>query len=208
MFSFTLDDLLLIFKNYNLSIWPLQIVAYLLAVTAVIFSIKKVKYSSGVISAILSAFWLWTGIVFCLIHWVPSYIYAYGFAVLCIIQGILFLTFLFKPNYIESTPSPLQFKTGITILFYAMIGYPLLGFFLGHVYPNYLPLGLVPCPTAILTFGLFLCIRNKYPKYFIIIPLILAMTALVPASKGLYEDTGLFFTGFVGSYLLLKKNHI
>ena len=91
MFSFTLNDLLMVFERFNLAVWPLHILAYILGLLAVFFAIKQTKYSMKIVLSILSIFWLWFGIVFCLIYWAPSYKYAYGFGFLSIIQGLLFL---------------------------------------------------------------------------------------------------------------------
>ena len=63
-----------------------------------------------------------------------------------------------------------------------------------------LPLGLVPCPTTIFTFGLLLLINKKYPKYYLIVPFIVAVAGLLAIYKGIYEDIGLFLAGLVGAY--------
>lgn len=206
MFSFTIDDLLLVFERLNLAVWPLQIIAYILGLMAVFFAIKQTKYSMKIILAILSFFWLWIGIVFCLIYWVPSYQYAYGFGVLCIIQGILFLISAFKPNLPDYPRSKLHATVGILFILYAMAAYPLIGYFLGHVYPKSLPFGLVPCPTTIFTFGLFLLIPKKFPRYYLVVPFIVAFVGLLAIYKGVYEDIGLFFSGLIGTYLILKRD--
>jgi hypothetical protein len=58
MFSFTLNDLLLIFERLNLAVWPLQIIAYILGLLVVFLAIKQMKYSMKIVLAILSIFWL------------------------------------------------------------------------------------------------------------------------------------------------------
>lgn len=205
MFSFTIDELLLGFERYNLAIWPLQIIAYILGLLAVFLVIRRTRHTIRIVSAILSFFWLWTGIVFCLIFWAPIYVYAYGFGALGIIQGLLFLISAFKPDLPETPRTKLHLAASTIFLIYALVGYPVIGYFIGHVYPVFLPLGLVPCPTAVFTFGLFLLIDRKYPGYYLIIPLFVAMGGLVAAYKGVYEDIGLVLTGLTGTYLILKR---
>ena len=206
MFSFTIDELLLVFERFNLTIWPLQIIAYIFGLMAVFFAIKQTKHAMRVVSAILSFFWLWAGIVFCLIYWAPSYKYAYGFGVLCIIQGLLFLISACKPNLSDCPRSQLYSTTGILFICYAMAVYPLFGYFLGHVYPKSLPFGLVPCPTTIFTFGLFLLIHKKFPRYYLIVPFIVTIAGLLAVYKGVYEDIGLFLAGLIGTFLILKRD--
>ena len=205
MFSFTIDDLLLIFQRFNLAIWPLQIVAYVLGFVAFFFAIKQTGLSMKIILAILSFYWLWSGIVFCLIHWAPSYPSAYVFGVFCIVQGVLFLISLFQSNLSDCPQTRMHFIVGIVLVLYALAGYPLVGYLVGHVYPKSVPFGLAPCPTTVFTFGLFLLIPQKFPRYYLIVPFILAIASLLAVYKGIYEDIGLFIAGVIGTYLLVKR---
>ena len=206
MLSFTTEEILLIFERFNLAIWPMQIISYILGILAVFFALKKTKYSMKIVLVVLSFFWLWSGIMFCLIYWAPSYVFAYGFGALCIIQGLLFLFSLFKSNFSDCPRINLHFTLGIIFVIYAIIGYPVFGYFLGHVYPKFLTVGLVPCPTAVFTFGLFLLINNKFPRYYLFVPFIVAIASLLAVYKGIYEDIGLFLTGLIGTVLILRRD--
>jgi hypothetical protein len=205
MFAFTIDDLLLIFQRFNLAVWPLQIVAYVLGLVAVFFAIKQTGYSMKIVLAILAFHWLWAGIVFCLIYWAPSYPSAYVLGVLCIVQGILFLVSLFRSNLSDCPGTRAYFIVGIVFVIYALAGYPIVGYLVGHVYPKSAPFGLVPCPTAVFTFGLFLLVQKKFPGYYLAVPVIVAIAGLVAIYKGVYEDIGLFISGIIGTYLLVKR---
>ena len=62
---FTREAFLAMFGAYNQAVWPLQILAYLLAIVAVVLSIEPFfRWSDRLIVAILAAFWLWIGGVF------------------------------------------------------------------------------------------------------------------------------------------------
>lgn len=204
--SLTPDQMLATFEAYNIAVWPMQLLAYLLAILALYFTLKSSRNSSRITTAILSFLWLWTGIVFCIFFWGPAYRPAYGFAVLAIIQGVLFsasvsrprLSFLFEPNVCS--------VAGMAFIAYAMIGYPLVGSFIGHNYPRVLPLGLVPCPTTIFTFGLLMMTDRKVPRYFLVVPLLLALSAPVPVSLGILEDIGLILAGLVGTITILFRD--
>lgn len=206
MLSFTLEEFLMGLERYNLSIWPLQIFAYLFGIVILYFSIKKTKYSNKIVLAILSLYWFWNGIVFCLIFWVPTYKFAYLFGVFCIIQGFLFLVGIFKSNFSINFRANSLSIIGIIFVVYAMVGYQLFGYFLGHVYPKFFPFGLVPCPTTIFTFGLFLMTDKKFPKYYLIVPFIVAMGGFLAAYKGILEDIGLIIAGLLGTYLILHRD--
>lgn len=52
--TLTLEQLLSTFESYNLAIWPMQVLAYLLGITALFFAIKRTQYSSRIVVGILS----------------------------------------------------------------------------------------------------------------------------------------------------------
>jgi len=169
---FTIEQFLGIFEKYNLAVWPMQIVLILIAVLTLILSLKKISYSDKTISIILSFFWLWIGIVYHLAYFTAINKAAYLFGVLFIIQGLIFL-------FAGGIKSKLSFKfqsssygvIGSLFILYALIIYPILGYFFGHVYPKNPTFGL-PCPTTIFTFGLLLWTVKIVPKYVLVIPLI------------------------------------
>lgn len=206
MLSFNLEEFLVVLEQYNLAIWPLQIIAFLLGIVALFFSQKRKKYSDQIILAILSFYWLWNGIVFCPFYWAPTYKYAYLFGSFCIIQGLLFLIGVFRPSISFGRYSNLHSIIGILFIVYAMFGYQLLGYFLGHIYPKFFPFGLVPCPTTIFTFGIFLLTGNKFSKYYLLVPLIVAIAGFLAVYKGVFEDIGLIIAGLLGTYLLLRRS--
>ena len=205
MFSFTLEDFFAVLKHYNLSIWPIQIFAYILGIVALFFYIKKTKYSEKIIMGILSFFWFWNGIIFCPIYWGPSYEYAYAFGALCIIQGLLFMWLSVKSDLDAGVRTNLQFVTGVFFIIYALAGYNILGLILNRVYPVFFPFGLIPCPTTIFTFGMFLVMKKKFPNYILIIPSIVAVVGILAVYKGIFEDIVLILSGITGTILLLQR---
>jgi len=87
-----------------------------------------------------------------------------------------------------------------------MIGYPVVGHFMGYEYPLTLPFGLVPCPTTVFTFGLFMLSDRKVPRYFLVIPILFTVSAGVSVSRGVREDVGLIVAGVVGTALMLIRD--
>lgn len=206
MLSFNLDEFLMVLERYNLYIWPLQIFTYFLGILALFFTIKRTKYSDKIILAILSFYWFWNGIVFCLMFWAQTYKFAYLFGVVCIMQGFLFLIAVFKSVISMHFQLSSYSIIGLVFVVYAMVGYQLFGYFLGHIYPKFFPFGLVPCPTAIFTFGLFLITDKRLPKYYLFIPFFVAMGGFLAAYKGILEDLVLIITGFLGTAMLLIRD--
>jgi hypothetical protein len=205
MLSFSREEFLLVLENYNLAIWPIQIIAYALIALVLYYLFKQTKYSTKIILSVLSLFWLFNGIVFSLIYWSPSHFFGYTFGVLCVIQGLLLLYSIKGSDITIGSPDKTYTLVGLLFVFYAIIGYQLFGYFLGHIYPKFFPAVLVPCPTAIFTFGIFLIINNKIPLQYYIIPFIIALGGFLAAYNGIYEDVGLILTGVLGSILIIRK---
>jgi len=206
MFSFSTEEFLLVLENYNLTIWPIQIFAYVLVALALFLLFKQTKYSTKIVLAVLSLFWLFNGIVFCFIYWSPSHLFGYIFGILCVIQGFLLLYSIKKSDMVIGSPDKTYTLIGLLFVFYAFIGYQIIGYFLGHIYPKFFPAGLVPCPTTIFTFGIFLIIHNKTPLQYYIIPLIISLGGFLAAYNGIYEDIGLIIAGVLGTILIIGRN--
>jgi len=206
MLSFSIEDFFLVLESYNLAIWPFQIFSYILDVLALFFSFKSTNYSPKIVLAILSFFWLFNGIVFNLIYWAPSHLFGYIFGICCIIQALIFLYGLLKSEISISFPGITYSLIGIIFVIYAIVGYQIFGYYLGHIYPKFFPVGLVPCPTTILTFGIFLIISKRIPIKYYIIPIIIALGGFLAVYKGIYEDIGLIIVGLLGTILIIRRD--
>jgi len=204
---FTVEQFMSIFEKYNIAVWPMQVILVLIALLALFLSLRKFSYSDRVISIILGFFWLWIGIVYHIIYFTSINEAAYLFGILYVIQGLVFI-------FVGGMKSKLSFKFqpsnygiigGIFIL-YALVIYPILGYFLGHVYPKKPTFGL-PCPTTIFTFGLLLWTDQIVPKYVLVIPLIWSVVGFGAAlSLGVKEDYGLLMAGVLGFILIFVRD--
>ncbi|MCL5952445.1 MAG: DUF6064 family protein [Chloroflexi bacterium] len=209
---FDLEATFRFFTQYNLSVWPMQIVDYVLSVVILFAAVKKVKYSDQIIAAILAFFWIWTAIMF----WPPAGVVlplVPVLAALAFIQGALFLMSIWRPivSYRFGTDS--FSLTGLALVAFGLIVYPLIGYSVGHTYPQSLTVGVFPCPTTILTLGLFLCTAGKVPKYLIVIPGFFAIMlglsnlyVILGPSGGIVEDIGLLLSGLIAIPVLIYRD--
>jgi hypothetical protein len=202
---FPIELFVRVFEKYNLDIWPMQVVAYIIGIVSLFFVIKRTEYSNRINAAILSFLWLWIGIVFFLLYFAPVFSLHYVFGGLFIIQGILFLANVFKPRVSFGCKRDVYSLVGILFIAYAMIGYPVVGYLLGHGHSA--PFGVTPCPTTVFTFGLLLLIDKKVPKLFLVIPLLWALIGgLPPVFVGVFEDIGLIVAGLLGTAMILYRD--
>lgn len=205
---FTIDEFLEVFRKYNLSVFPMQLLFYLFGAMALYCSIKKSRLSDKIILLILSFLWLWTGIVYHLLHfsWINKAAYLFG--VLNIVQAGLFYFFgIHRGKITFDVKEDVCGVAGGLLILYALLVYPVFGHQLGHQYPSSPTFG-VPCPTTIFTFGILLWSENKVPLVVLIIPFLWSLIGATAAIYlGMLEDLGLFLSALITAFLLYSRNH-
>jgi len=204
---FTKEQFFDVFKNYNLAVWPYQIILSLTAVFVIFLVVKKIKISDLLINIILSIYWLWNGILFFIIFFLPITRGAYFFGALFIIQALLFIVFGVITNRISYIFKFNSYSLiGIIFIFYSLVIYPIIGHIIGHTYPK-LPAFGVPCPTVIFTFGILLLTNKKIPVFFLIIPFLWSLMGISAAiNYNVLQDIGLAVSGILGSVLIVIRN--
>ena len=202
---FTTDQFLSVFKEYNQSLWPTQVILILIALLLLYFLFREKIYSNRLISAGLALFWLWMGIVYHLIFFSQINPAAKIFGALFIIQAVLFIYYgIIKHNLEFKYKKNIIGFISIVFFLYALIFYPLLGFALGNRYPEMPTFGL-PCPTTIFTFGLIMLLENRKKPLFII-PILWSIIGFGAAIKlGIFQDIGLLIAGAASLVILFIK---
>lgn len=201
---FTVEQFLGVFREYNLSVFPLQIIFNLIALLFIFFIFKN-KKSSKFIIFYLGFLWLWMGTVYHLFFFTAINNAAYLFGVIFIFQGTFFFYYALRKEIKFKLTSGIRSYSSLALLLYSLIIYPLLGYALGHGYP-YSPTFGLPCPTTIFTFAVLLLINGKIPVKLTIIPLIWSVIGFTAAlSLGIYEDIGLLAAGLITLLFLIYK---
>jgi hypothetical protein len=206
-FPFTREQFLTIFSQYNLAVFPLQIVFIILGIVALWFVVKKSPISDRIILLILIFFWFWMGIVYHILFFSSINPLAYVFGVLFVIEAGLLIYFGVTKKLVGFSPTQDRYTLiGLVFIVYALVIYPIIGTVAGHGYPRLPTFGL-PCPTTIFTFGLFLMADKKFPLPLLVIPLLWSMIGFFAAlSLGITEDYMLLVAGVVGTALIIMKN--
>ena len=204
---FTTSQFLEIFRVYNETVFPIQVVFYLLGVIIVYLAIKTSPRSDRIISVLLAFFWLWMGVIY---HWLlftSINKLAYIFGALFVIQGMLFLYFgFFHQKITFRYRKDIYGITGLIFIVYALMIYPLIGAFGDHAYP-YSPTFGLPCPTTIFTFGMILLSDKKFPILLLVIPFLWSILGVSAAINfGIIEDTFLVIAGFATVLLVFFRN--
>lgn len=205
---FTIEQFLSVFELYNQSVWPFQVLVYIPVVFSIILILKISKLSGKFISSTLVFLWLWMGVIYHLTFFTTINPAAYVFGILFVTQAILLayygllkgtLSFVFEGDVFS--------YAGIALVAFALIVYPLAGYFFGHIYPRSPTFGL-PCPTTIFTLGILLMLKGRIPFRLLIVPILWSIIGFMAALQlSIYEDTGLLISGITALICTILKNN-
>jgi hypothetical protein len=200
---FSIEMLLDYFAVYNERIWPTQLLGYVLGLLTLGPLFRPGKAWNRVVTGVLAFLWLWVGLVF----WRRAAIemaYLYAPTALFAVQGALFLHALVRDRIAYEPVRHVDTAVGLAFTAYALVGYPLAGLLVGHVYPHTPLSPLFPCPATILTFGVLLLAR-RVPRHLLVIPTLWAMSGALWFYLGMVEDAGLVIAGVVGTVMLIAR---
>jgi hypothetical protein len=206
---FTTEQFFNVFAQYNTAVWPMQVILNLLAIIALFLTTGKVNYADRAVSAILAFLWIWTGLVYHIVFFTSINNLAYVFGGFVILQGVLFFIAGSLRQKISFRPHrDIYSIVGGLLILYGLLIYPILGYFLGHVYP-YSPTFGAPCPTTIFTFGLLLWTDRKLPKYLLVIPLLWSIIGFFATINwGVSEDIMLLIAGWTATAMIWYRDRV
>jgi hypothetical protein len=82
-FPFTGETYFSLFEIYNDTIWPAQVVAYLLGLSVLFLALRPTPAGERIALAVLSLFWLWNGLVYHLVFFLQINFAALPFGACC-----------------------------------------------------------------------------------------------------------------------------
>lgn len=188
---FTVQQFLDVFRLYNESVWPAQWLLATAALAALWLALRPGRWPARAVSGILAALWLWSGLAYHVVFFTLIDRAALAFGVLFIAQAALFAWLALRGTLVFRPRRDAAGVIGGVLVAYALVVYPLLGYALGHRFPEAATFGL-PCPTTIFTFGLLLWARPSLPRVALVVPTLWAIIGTSAALRlGMTEDLGL-----------------
>jgi hypothetical protein len=166
---FTPDQFLGVFADYNRDLWLVAAVLWLATLTAVVLVWREPERWSPAASFFAAALWLWNAVAYHALLFTRINPAAWLFAALFAVQAALFVRAGLRRRIVYFSSSGATLALGAGLAAYSMV-YPLLSMTVVHGYPATPTFG-VPCPTAILTIGLFLTVRGGAPTGLALIPI-------------------------------------
>jgi hypothetical protein len=200
---FSAEQFLAVFAAYNAAVWPAQIVAYVVELVAIIGMIHPGARSDRVVAAALAGMWLFTGIAY---HWLRFTVIncaAYAFGAGFVLQaGLVLYAGSIGRLRLGVPKSRMRLATGLILILYVAILYPLIGIAL-HGYPAAPLFGFTPCPVTIFTLGCLLLTMRPVPWWVAAIPVLWSMIDGTAAFLlGMPQDLVLRVSGVVAALML------
>ncbi|MGE5382190.1 MAG: DUF6064 family protein [Omnitrophica WOR_2 bacterium] len=200
---FSNEQFLAVFEQYNVSVFPAQIIILLLGFLAL-----KLVFRSGVrksiyVSSFLAILWLWSGIVYHIGFFSDLNKPAIVFGLLFIIQGVLIIyEGWFKKALAFSFTQIISNDIGLFFVLFGLIIYPFISWFTEKSLVHIISAGL-PCPSVIITLGFFMLNSARIKWYLFIIPVLWSIIGISAALNfGIYQD----FMMIIGALALVLIN--
>ena len=191
---------------YNVATWPVQAIMVAAAVYLTYRVFVKPNSKTDVwMKAFLAFCFAWNGIVFFLLF-VRSPISMFTGVPLFLVISVLFVVDIFAKKTHFKLPEG-KWMRGLTFAWIALtVLYPLLGWPLGHTWPQVL-LPLFPCPLTVFAIALVAAALPNVDKKIFIALLPWALLGLPKCFGALdcYEDCVLFASGVYGLVVLIKN---
>ena len=190
---FTVEQFFGVFRQYNITVWPVQVFLVALAMAGVVLVVAPQHWSGVGISAILAFFSSINPL-------------AYAFAGLSLVAAGFFLWQGVVRRRLEfKLPSGARTPVGLGLTLFALVVYPVWSFYAGHRYPTLPTFGL-PCPTTIFTMGLLAFLVRPYQRSPLVIPILWCFVGAQAAFMfDVPQDLGLIVAGVVGVVLLARS---
>jgi hypothetical protein len=206
-FPFTGETYFSLFEAYNDTIWPAQIVAYLLGIAVLVLALRPTAGSGRIALAVLALFWLWNGLVYHLVFFLQINFAALPFGALFALQGLLLAGAAIRGGReLRFVPDATDW-VGLVYVLFALFAYPPLAWAAGHGWPRAAMFGVAATPMVIFTFGVLLMLKGRPTVLLGVLPLLWALAAGAAAvvRLGAPEDWSLLVGGIVGFTLLVWK---
>lgn len=205
MLPFTREQFFTVFLEYNNAVWPASILAYGLALIALIAVLWPKPFWTGVTASILAIMWAWTGVAYHGIFFSAINGAAFLFGALFVAQAFLFIYLGVLNDRLQiGGPHRLRAVMGWAFITYALIAYPLMGIAGGHAYEALPQFGITPCPVTLFTFGILLFAKPPLPWVLLIIPVIWSLIGGTAAVLlAVPQDWLLLASGVITAVLLV-----
>jgi len=206
-----------VIANYNLTIFPVQIILYLVSLLLTIyFFIKPGKTANVAMKIYFTLSFSWIGLVLFFLLGKDFKLYIPQ-VILFMSLAVLFFIDIFRKRIVYRLPDKKSIRSLVIIGLILVFLYPLFGLLAGHNYPQMILPGSFPCPTAALALLFLIMALPHVTRLSFILLLFWAIPfpILIQIPKfGVFEDGVMLIVGvyslivFVINWKKIKGNWI
>lgn len=205
---FSTEQFFSVLENYNHFVFPFQLI--ILAIGAVLIGlIVSSKHLKTRFPAVFTGLlWIYTAVFYHFFFFTAINPAAWIFGSLFILQGGLMLyETIYKKRLDSATDNKKQRIFGFVFVLYGVIIYPLISYLSEGSIAGTISLGL-PCPSTILTFGVFLGYGKNFSRYLLIIPAVWSLIGISAAINfGVYQDFVMPVAAITAGIFLFKSHN-
>jgi Family of unknown function (DUF6064) len=203
---FTAEQFYAVFRHYNTTLWPAQLVLLALAAVAIALVVWPRRWSGAGVSVILALLWTWMALAYHLAFFTAISAPAYGFAITFLLGAGLFLWHGVVRRRLEfRATAGARGAMGLLLIVFALVVYPAWSYLAGQRYLETPTFGL-PCPTTIFTVGLLALLVRPYPRSPLVVPVLWSLVGVQAAFLlGVRQDLALAVVAVVGIVLIARS---
>lgn len=194
-------------RSYNEAVWPWQFALCAAGVAALVLGCVGRRWASRACWTLLAVLWAWSGVAYQFAFFARINPAAYAFGVLFLLGALAFLWFgAVRGTSWFRLQRDARTVTGLVLVLYALVAYPVWVSLAGHAYPHLPTFGL-PCPTTIFTVGMLSLARGPLPRWVFVAPV--AWCAIGVQAAFLLDvapDLGLGVAGLVAVLVAIRRN--
>ncbi len=210
MIPFSDETFFSFLAQYNQMIWPLQVLAYLLAGAATFCALRPARHSGRIIGSVLTAFWLWTGAIYHLQFFAKINFWDLGFGVLFLLQGLALAWRSVIRDRLEVPGTSGRVRwAGLVCLAVVLFLYPAASLLAGQALSEIAWVGISPTGTLLFTLGLLCFCRPGQQKRLLLLPWICALTGTLFAYLlPLPQDWVLLPAALASLYITFRREEL
>lgn len=177
MLPFDAETLYANLGQYNLAIWPAQLVGLGLGLVALGLCLRPKPQGGRAVAAILTASWAWIGIAYHFGHFATINFAAPAFGWIFLLEATaLAWTGILRGGMTFRSDARPAVRTGLALVALAALGLPAVDFLAGRTWPGIGLFGTAPDATALATVGILL-LAERPARHLAVLPVLWALAS-------------------------------
>lgn len=159
-------------QQYNTSLWPLQLFAFLAGIGIVALIVRAPHWQAPALAGLLALAWAWVAVAFLWDRYATIHSAAIWFAAAFGVEAILLAWAVGVRRHLSFSGDGIRRWVGLAVLMFALLAYPLIAVVSGRGIGQAEVFGMLPDPTALGTIGVLLLASGRWRRGLLVIPVL------------------------------------